>query len=84
MAQCVVCSRGGKRICELCSNASYCSAEHQYTHWLQQHKNECTYENAGDGVYMLSYFSLGHPKRFEVQCHQFVCWPAVADSRNVG
>lgn len=45
---CVVCGCQGLKKCSRCKTATYCSQEHQKTHWLAGHKLLCCSENKGD------------------------------------
>jgi hypothetical protein len=38
---CSVCGAAADRACLLCGGEHYCSAAHQYGHWLGAHKGEC-------------------------------------------
>lgn len=41
MQNCEVCSKEALFECSECHNAFYCSREHQFDHWKQQHKQNC-------------------------------------------
>ncbi|VEL27597.1 unnamed protein product [Protopolystoma xenopodis] len=46
---CPVCGCRGDKMCHTCNLASYCSKNHQFLHWEQEHKAECVrgpYKNA--------------------------------------
>ena len=45
--QCVVCGLAGGKRCAGCSQATYCTKQHQTWHWRNGHKKACTQKNAG-------------------------------------
>lgn len=41
--QCAVCSAPAPRQCPMCKSLAYCSATHQFSDWVEQHKDYCTF-----------------------------------------
>ena len=40
---CAVCGAPAPRRCLLCCSLAYCTAQHQFSDWLDQHKDYCTF-----------------------------------------
>lgn len=63
MKKCVVCSSNATRTCLLCGVEFYCSANHQYSHWLSVHKSYCS----GGATGQRGFSSLLTQKRTELR-----------------